>query len=77
MVLRVGGGRDPERLRVSLLVDDNIVYSTTGRGCELLGRRTWDISAYRGKSAILEVVDAARGPWGHIMVDEVRQWDHR
>jgi len=77
MVIRVGGGRDPERLRVSLLVDNTVVYSTTGRDCELLGRRTWDISSYRGKNAILEVVDEVRGPWGHIMVDEVRQWSSR
>ncbi|MBN1654507.1 MAG: hypothetical protein JXA30_12115 [Deltaproteobacteria bacterium] len=77
MVLRVGGGRDTDRLRVSLMVDDRAIYTTTGRNCEFLGRRKWEIASFRGKSAILEVVDSAQGPWGHIMVDEVRQWSAR
>lgn len=71
--LLVGGGRDPERLRVSLLVDGQRVFSTTGNCYETLGRREWDISKFRGKSAQLEVLDEAVGAWGHIMVDEVAQ----
>ncbi len=72
--LLVGGGRDPLRLTVSLLVDDRRVFSETGTNHELLGRREWDIRALRGRSARLEIVDRARGPWGHILVDEVIQW---
>ena len=74
MQLRVGGGRDPERLRVSLLVDGKRVRSATGHGFEVLGRREWDIAPLRGQSAHLEIVDQATGDWGHLMVDEVVQW---
>jgi hypothetical protein len=74
MVLRVGGGHDPERLRVALWVDGVPVVSTTGLASENLSLREWNISAYRGKQARLEIVDASDGPFGHILVDEVRQW---
>jgi hypothetical protein len=75
LLLRVGGGRDPARLRVSLLVDGKPVMTTTGHGAEVLGRREWDIVPLRGKHGQLEIVDDSREPWGHIMVDEVVQWN--
>jgi arabinofuranosyltransferase len=74
MVLRVGGGHDPDRLRVALWVDGRPVLSTTGLDSEHLSRREWDIRPYRGKLARLEILDASDGPRGHIMVDEVLQW---
>jgi arabinofuranosyltransferase len=74
MVLRVGGGHDPERLRVALWVDGRAVRSTTGLASEHLSVREWDIAVYRGKQARLEILDASSGPMGHILVDEVRQW---
>lgn len=74
MMLQVGGGRDPQRLRVSLIVDGQRVHSATGHDHEVLGRRVWDIEAYRGKTGRIEIVDAATGGWGHIMVDEIVQW---
>jgi arabinofuranosyltransferase len=74
MVLRVGGGHDPERLRVALWVDGRPVLSTTGVASEHLSAREWDIAVYRGKQARLEILDASSGPMGHILVDEVRQW---
>lgn len=73
MLLRVGGGRDLERLRVSLLVDGQRLFSATGHNFETLGRRVWNIGPYRGQQAQLEVVDTAQGPWGHLLVDEVVQ----
>lgn len=73
MRLLVGGGRDPERLRVSLLVGDRPVFSETGGNWETLGRREWDISTLRGQTARIEIVDHAKGAWGHILVDEIEQ----
>lgn len=75
MILRVGGGRDADRLQVSLIVNGRKLYSTTGQNSELLGRRVWDISALKGQTANLEITDMSSGPWGHILVDEVIQWE--
>jgi hypothetical protein len=74
MRLLVGGGRDPERLRVSLLVDGQIVFSATGNNFETLGRREWDLHGLKGKTARIEIVDEAIGTWGHLLVDEIEQW---
>ncbi|HEY6562122.1 MAG TPA: hypothetical protein VI072_32870 [Polyangiaceae bacterium] len=74
MVLRVGGGLDAERLRVSLWVDGQRVFSETGLESEHLSRRTWSIAPYRGKRGRIEIVDDSTGPWGHILVDEILQW---
>jgi hypothetical protein len=74
LLLRVGGGRDPVKLRVSLVVDGRPVYSATGHDGEVLGRREWNLVPFRGKEARLEIVDDSTADWGHIMVDEVVQW---
>jgi arabinofuranosyltransferase len=74
MVSRVGGGFDPQRLVVSLLVDGQRVFFETGFDSENLSRRTWPIAPYKGKRARLEIVDDSSGQTGHILVDEVIQW---
>jgi hypothetical protein len=74
VVLRVAGGRDPERLRVSLMVEGRRVFSETGRRSDAFTRRTWDTSALKGKLASLEVLDDVTEPWGYIAVDEIEQW---
>ncbi len=74
MVLSIGGGRDPEQLRVSLLIDGKRVFSATGHDHETLGRRVWDISPYKGRAGQIEIVDNSTAGWGHILVDEVRQF---
>jgi len=74
MLLQVGGGRDPERLRVSLIVDGERVFSATGHDHEVLGRRVWNIEKLKGKTGRIEVVDESTDGWGHILVDEIAQW---
>jgi hypothetical protein len=73
MLLRVGGGRDLDRLRVSLLVDGRIVRSATGHNREILGRRSWDIAPFKGQQGRLEIVDQLQGNWAHLLVDEIVQ----
>jgi hypothetical protein len=77
MRLLVGGGRDPERLRVSLLVDGRAVFSETGSSSDTLGRREWAIHDLKGRTARIEIVDEATGFGGHILVDEIVQWTGR
>jgi len=74
ITLRIGGGRDLEKVRVSLVVDGREVVSATGCGSEIMGRRIWDVSKYRGREARLLIVDQHAGGWGHIMVDEIEVW---
>ena len=64
MVVHVGGGRDIRRLRVSLVVEGNVVRSATGHDCELLGRRVWDIEEFRGRSGRIEIVDDSKEAGG-------------
>jgi len=69
--LRVGGGRDLARLVVRLRVGGRVVRRATGHNSEQFRPVTWDVRAWRGRDAVLEVVDAASGSWGHLQVDEV------
>lgn len=72
--LKLGGGRDPQRLRVDLRIDGQVRFSATGCQAEMLGRRLWFIKPYRGKQAVLEIHDRQPGQWGHLLLDEVQQW---
>ncbi|HEY3495722.1 MAG TPA: hypothetical protein VGK73_13585 [Polyangiaceae bacterium] len=74
LTLRVAGGKDHERLRVSLLVDGERAFSETGLVSDTFTRREWNTEKLRGKQAVLEVVDQATDKWGYIAVDELEQW---
>ncbi|MFH2007551.1 MAG: hypothetical protein ABI333_13280 [bacterium] len=69
--LRVGGGRDAERLVVRLKVDGRIARQATGHNTERFRQVRWDVEKWIGRSAVLELVDASSGPWGHLQLDEV------
>jgi hypothetical protein len=74
MELWVGGGRPSKALRVSLIVDGETVLSAGGCGSEMMSRRLWQIAPFKGKDAVLEILDEASGPGDYISVDEVVQW---
>lgn len=76
----IGGGRDPKRLALRLIVDGEIVRSATGPndkpgGSEELSLEYWDIQPWKGKMGTLQIVDEATGGWGHINVDHLVQTD--
>lgn len=77
LVLRVGGGRDAEKLRVALVVDGREVAHATGSDGTEVGRRTFSIAEHRGKLGVLDVKDDADWTMGHLVVDEVVQWKKR
>lgn len=56
---------------VNLLVNGQVVKSETGANSETLNWRNWNVDAYRGKSAQIQVVDKNTGGWGHILVDHI------
>lgn len=66
----VGGGSQPST-QIRLLVDGKIVRSAAGRDEERLQPVSWDVREFEGRTAHLEIVDEATGPWGHINVDQI------
>lgn len=78
----IGGGNNPDKLALELLVDEKPVRTATGGndrpgGSETLLRESWDVAELAGKTASLRVIDAATGGWGHINVDQIVQTDTR
>lgn len=67
----IGGGSDPERTCMRLVVGGKAVRVATGRNLERLERKIWDVREFMGRKAHLEIVDAASGGWGHINVDQI------
>ena len=56
---------------VNLLVNGQVVKSETGANSETMNWRSWNVAAYQGKSAQIQVVDKNTGGWGHILVDHI------
>ena len=75
ITLAVGGGLDPERLTVDLILDGGL-RARTASGCDtqLLGRRAWNVAALRGQTARIVITDRSTGAWGHLAVDDIVEW---
>ena len=66
----VGGGRRAST-QVRLLVAGKVVRAASGKDDERLEPALWDVSAFEGQTAHLEIVDEQQGGWGHINVDQI------
>lgn len=71
----IGGGGHAGRTCVNLLVKGAVVRSANGRNDERLELRAWDVRDLAGAAAVLEIVDDATGPWGHVNVDHIVHTD--
>ncbi|MFT5126737.1 MAG: arylsulfatase A-like enzyme [Rhodothermales bacterium] len=77
--LRVGGGNQRGSTCVNLVIDGKTVHSAVGTALKDENKRkimngvTWDVRAYKGKTAQIHVIDEASDGWGHIMVDQIFQ----
>jgi hypothetical protein len=71
ITLRVGGGSQPGRTCVNLLVDGKVVQSATGRDDNQMFPVRWDVRTWKGKTARIQAVDDASGPWGNIGLDHI------
>ncbi|KAJ4986254.1 beta-fructofuranosidase [Stagonosporopsis vannaccii] len=67
----VGGGYNPGKTAINLQINGKIVRTATGQNVEALGWSGWDVSAYIGQDATIEIVDSLTGSWGHINVDAI------
>ncbi len=68
---KIGGGNQPGKACLNLVVAGQTVRTATGLDDETLWDRWWDATEYRGREARLEIVDDATGGWGHINVDDI------
>ncbi|NKY39523.1 hypothetical protein HGA02_08295, partial [Cellulomonas septica] len=66
----VGGGPHPDTA-VRLVVDGQVVRSTSGPQSGTLDWASWDVSDLRGREARVEIVDASTDGWGHVLADHV------
>lgn len=78
----IGGGKDPEKLALQLLVGGKVVRSATGPndkpgGSEELAGESWDVSEFAGKMGVIRIIDGSTGAWGHINVDHIVQTDRK
>ncbi len=68
----IGGGQQPGKCCMNLVVDGRIVRTETGQNTEQLRRVEWDVTDLAGKDATVEIVDQHTEGWGHILVDDIR-----
>jgi sucrose-6-phosphate hydrolase SacC (GH32 family) len=78
----IGGGKNAETTALHLVVDGVVVRRATGPndrpgGREALELDSWEVSAFVGRKAMIRIVDAATGAWGHVNVDQIVQTDRR
>ncbi len=76
----IGGGGYQNETCICLVVDGQPVRTAVGPntapgGSEALRWQSWDVSELGGKSAVIRIVDARTGGWGHINVDQIVQSD--
>jgi hypothetical protein len=71
---RMAGGNDARRLRIELWSEGKSIRSWTGFGTDSFLEIVHPIAALRGKSFTLVLVDSSKGKWGHLMLDEVKQF---
>ncbi|MGJ8698158.1 MAG: hypothetical protein ACSHYF_17695 [Verrucomicrobiaceae bacterium] len=70
----IGGGHQPGKLELQLLVNDQVVRRATSLiNDEKLHPGTWNVADLKGKEAQLRIIDKATGEWGHLNVDHIVQ----
>ena len=69
----IGGGkaRSPSRLGLTLLVDGQPVQTAAGEDQNQMALKHFDVSAWAGKTARLEILDDATGGWGNVGVGKI------
>ena len=67
----IGGGNHPGKTGLRLRIDGEVVEETTGNNSLRLEQRRFDLAAYFGRDATIEVFDQVTGGWGNIRVDEL------
>ena len=67
----LGGASDPQKARMELVVDGKAVRVAAGLDTEALSWKSWDVNEFKGREAVIRIVDASSEGWGHILVDHI------
>lgn len=78
----IGGGGYGGKTCMNLLVDGLVVRTATGSntqpgGSEALEWSSWDVDDLIGSEAVVQIVDAQSGGWGHVTIDHIVQSDRK
>ncbi len=67
----VGGGNHAGKTCVNLVVEGRRVATVTGKGDNRMAPACFDVRAWQGRKAKLQIVDQERGAWGNIAIDDI------
>ena len=69
----IGGGKAKgnSRLGLSLVVDAQLVLTASGKDANGMSLQYFEVAAYTGKTAHLEIIDDAAGSWGNVGVGKI------
>ena len=85
LTFRIAGGVEKDT-RVELLIEGELVKDCSGIENWILKSNYFDVKQWRGQRAQIRVIDNAKAPWGHIIVDNFQltntapdflPWDQR
>ena len=67
----IGGGCDIKTSRAELWVSGVVVASSTGECKETMREKVWNVTAWKGQTAQLKLIDNASSGWDHINFDHL------
>lgn len=73
LMFLVAGGDTPAKLAVQLIIDGKVVMEATGKKSQHFSNVVWDVKKFKGKNAVIRIVDDAKDEWGYIAVDHFMQ----
>jgi len=71
----IGGGDHAGQTCINLIIEGELVRTTTGHNNEKLEWYFWNVEEFEGKTAKIEIVDKHSGGWGHINIDQIELSD--
>lgn len=72
----IGGGAHRGKTCMNLLVGGKVVRTATGANDNRMQPMSWNVAAFAGQTAQIQIVDAESGAWGNIGVDDIVFSDH-
>jgi uncharacterized protein (DUF608 family) len=67
----IGGGNFPGHTCLNLKIGGKVVLTATGQADNRMTQRMFAVAPFRGQTAVIEIVDAQAGGWGHVGVGKI------